>query len=81
MSGDINVFPNPASEYLNVEMANDFKPVELLIYHINGQLAKQFDLTENSIFRIGLASLKPGLYLIKVKDEDGNFYSKRILKQ
>jgi hypothetical protein len=66
------VFPNPASKLLvvrNVSRSAEFKIVDL-----NGQVlhAVEKGVYENSIWKLDVGQLVPGVYLLRIDDQAGN---------
>ncbi len=64
---NLSVYPNPASDYLNIDLKNvDVNgSVEISVYELNGQkLFSRFDDT-----RIDISELKSGMYYYQVKIE------------
>lgn len=71
----ISVFPNPATLVLNIKMKQgSFK--HGVIYSIIGQYILK---TESKT--IDVSHLKSGLYLIKIKTEEGHTVTKRFIKR
>jgi hypothetical protein len=70
----IKLFPNPASDVLNIENTTDSNVSSVSIYSISGALVKQIN-SENSIQSISVSELQTGLYFVKVQvnDEVKNF--------
>ena len=67
---DVELYPNPASEYLNVTLNNaQLKNVEIEMYNIIGnKLDFEFDRTKLNSYKINLKELHSGYYLLLVKD-------------
>jgi hypothetical protein len=70
----IKLFPNPASDVLNIENTTNSNVSTVSIYSISGALVKQIN-SENSIQSISVSELQTGLYFVKVQvnDEVKNF--------
>ncbi len=69
----VNVYPNPATENLNVNVAAN--EVSLQIYNLQGSLVATSISKE-----INVSELPSGVYLLLVQTEKGN-YSQNIIKQ
>ena len=65
-NNEIEIFPNPATDHLNVRTDNDCKIESINIYNLNGQI---IDRSYNS--RIDISALTSGMYLIGVTTCDG----------
>jgi hypothetical protein len=61
----INVYPNPASEFLHIRLANDSAPCELRFYNLNGSLAAQVRLEQSQTLVPTHLNLGPGIYIIQ----------------
>ena len=70
-----SVYPVPASGILNVKSNSVVSQIN--IYNNLGQLV----LSKSDQNTIDLSKLSQGLYFIKVKDENGNFGTKKIVKK
>ena len=70
------LYPNPASNLLYLQ--TDIKWNELEIISLTGKVIKQFEIRNGTSFDIH--DLVPGLYIAKIKTENGYFIQK-ILKQ
>lgn len=70
---DFSVFPNPTAGILNVRSAINIDRIE--IYSLEGRKIKE---AKNSI--LDISDLSSGIYLLKVKTEEGKFGTKKIIK-
>jgi len=77
---DINVYPNPASDWINIHNLTSNKVRSIDIVNIQGQVVytEQGDLFENRDRRIDITNLTSGMYLIRVIDETGQRVSKKL---
>ena len=72
-SSAVNVFPNPAVDFIWVE---NFTPgAQVTIFDVNGKLALMSNQSEN---KIDISSLNPGCYFIVITSSGGIHYSKFI---
>lgn len=74
----ISIYPNPATSkfYIGVKETGEIKTVS--IYAVNGQLVKSFKGSFQNEYDVN--DLNPGLYLVKIKTDEGEFSSKMIKK-
>jgi len=74
----LNVYPNPAENYLIVEISNfDFEKNTIIFYNSSGQLVKEYNLIpEKNIITVN--DLMPGIYFIRIKGS--SMRSKLIVK-
>ena len=75
-SNRISIFPNPASDIINVTTENK-QPKQLSIFNRNGQLCISSGLKEN--IKIDISNLDEGVYFLKIKDK-GIISTKRFIK-
>ena len=74
----LEIHPNPARDILNISFADDSECQSVEIYAIDGRLLKtQID----NFDKINIADLTSGLYLIKVRMNDGAEFTERIDKE
>lgn len=71
----ISIYPNPTSDYFNINYENDVESYE--IYDINGRVVL-FNKNSNVA---NVSSLTNGIYIIKIKIKDDNFKSVRFIKK
>ncbi len=72
---DFSVYPIPTKNILNVKSKTEITKIE--IFNKLGQLILQ-NTTEN---KIDISNLSQGIYFVKVKDVNGNFGVRKIVKQ
>ena len=69
-----SIFPNPTSDIISI---NSFtKVVEIKIYNTMGQLVK----SNRDKAEIDLSGIAQGFYYVKIKDENGTYGVKKVLK-
>lgn len=71
------VYPNPVSDFLNIEAKNTIESVE--IYDMNGKLIKTVSSKSDAV-SVKLSDLTPGTYFAKVNDRKTNQTIKFIKK-
>ncbi len=69
-----SIYPNPTQNVLNVRLTEAFE--QAIIYNLMG--AK---ILESTSTNINVSHLASGMYLIKVKDNNGGIATKRFIKQ
>ena len=74
----VKVIPNPVSNefYIQSDLINID---EIFIYNFQGQCVSQIKLQEE-FQKINIAALNTGIYLLKVRDTQGNIYSSKLIK-
>lgn len=78
ISEELTIYPNPASETININLNNNETINTIKIFNQNGQLIRIIrNLTNNSI---QINDLNSGLYFVRV-DTDSKYYCGKIMKQ
>ncbi|MEP2274011.1 MAG: T9SS type A sorting domain-containing protein, partial [Reichenbachiella sp.] len=72
---DIQVYPNPASEWITVKGLTS--QAELQLINLDGQLMKQ--QTINSSDRIDVSTLSKGVYVLRVSEENSYTTTKILI--
>lgn len=76
----ISIFPNPVSDFVNIEINNKLSPKDfnIEIINIKGQVIFSKSNVKNSI-QIGLSDYMAGIYFISVKYKDKIIQSRKII--
>jgi hypothetical protein len=75
------LYPNPATNQLILDIAYDIRWIgkSVSLFDVSGQLMMQVTIT-SKIQTIDISKLKPGLYFISTKKEDGSFIKQKFVK-
>ncbi len=79
----INIQPNPATDYVNVqlsEFANPNSSYDLSLYNVNGKLLHQTQLSGRGILKVATIDFTPGIYLLQVRGEEGVYTQKVVVE-
>ena len=76
---DVEVFPNPCSEFLFVKNPSG-KYFTYHLLNIEGKKLQKGPI-ENELNEIKTETLNPGIYILLVKDKSENVFSQKILKK
>ena len=76
-SSELEIFPNPFSEKLNISI-NSHQPAEIIIYDMNSK--KVMHKTFTKAVSINTKSLAKGIYVYEVKNKNGYFRRAKIVK-
>lgn len=78
----LNLYPNPANEYLNIESYNISTQVQASIQSASGLILNSFnlDFSNNHVQKLDVYNLSPGIYFIELKDFQGRKLVKRFIK-
>jgi hypothetical protein len=66
----VSLFPNPASEYVNISVEGDYAPCQYTLMDVCGRLILSGRLTSTQS-RIEIADLKKGIYFIQLSNGSG----------
>jgi hypothetical protein len=75
---DVSIFPNPATDYLMLQSADEIKAVNVI--SLTGSLVKSFQPNSQAV-EINLDELQPGIYLVSIKKANGEIVTKKLVKQ
>jgi uncharacterized protein (DUF362 family) len=63
----ISIYPNPATDILNIELSKSFTgPYQLEVYSLDGKLMISKNGFNNSNGQVNINALKPGVYVLRV---------------
>lgn len=71
----LSIYPNPAKGRINIDLGETaYNKLDLRVVSINGQLVhnEQVLSDKGSKFRLDLSKLAAGLYIVQLKDDEGN---------
>lgn len=78
LSNEIQIYPNPASEQLTIEMGN-FENCKLKITDITGKIIREYSINSNKTV-IPLTQFKPGAYFFVIENGSTKKTNKVIIK-
>lgn len=67
---DMKIYPLPASDYINVELPEEFSNCELRILDLNGRQVSKFILAKSVVHRISVNLLNSGMYVVSVENQN-----------
>ncbi|WP_082026788.1 BNR-4 repeat-containing protein [Flammeovirga sp. OC4] len=74
----VTVFPNPSNGTFTIDLKG-IENADILIYNMKGQLVHQEQNTSQSLRLSKGLTFNSGVYLIRVIDQDGNYYDKKLM--
>jgi len=81
IADDFTIYPNPASEIVQIQSFNFSSETQVVLYNIQGQLVfSEIKNSENGNFNIDISSLPTGMYFVQIQSE-GNTASKKLIKK
>ena len=78
ISQNVRVYPNPAREFMHIQLSETALPARIEMFNALGGLMKEFLLTE-ATQQIRLQDLAPGLYFYRVSNENGALGSGKLI--
>lgn len=72
----VNIYPNPASRYLNIESAETLS--EVVIFNALGQQAVRRTVNGNAV-QLDLGNLASGTYTLRINGADGSLTTRKII--
>jgi Secretion system C-terminal sorting domain len=73
---NLKIYPNPASDYIALNLPDDSFPITISIYNEYGQLVKHTQTSNENRFNINI--LQTGIYFVLLKSKYGVFSGKFI---
>lgn len=74
-----DIFPNPGSDFVQVNLATQNYPFDLKMYDLNGSLKSHAAEIFTDSIRIDVRNVSRGIYIIMVKDNDGGITRKKLM--
>ncbi|HEY0041670.1 MAG TPA: choice-of-anchor J domain-containing protein [Flavisolibacter sp.] len=75
----VSLTPNPAREFLSVNLANKTGLITMQIVDMNGRIIRNAVLT-NEVNKISLAGVQKGLYLVKIIGDNETYTEKLVVE-
>ncbi|MFA5514052.1 MAG: T9SS type A sorting domain-containing protein [Sphaerochaetaceae bacterium] len=76
-----NVSPNPANSLLSVILQSNYSNIKLELFNLRGQIIDQKEFAHTNSFEYNVKQIQPGIYLIKISNEDNSSGIKRLIIQ
>jgi len=74
---DVKLYPNPADDYVSINLNNDF--IKGLLLDIHGKRLSEFSLEGKTIETIFTGTYPDGIYLFGLQKVDGSFVSGKLV--
>jgi|GEM_PF-3390977 len=83
MTDEIKVYPNPFSEFVNLDLSNYTKDANFtsIVYDIHGKKVKEYRFTGGNNEQLRLNELSSGIYVLKVSSNQGLEKSFKLIKK
>jgi PKD repeat protein len=74
------VYPNPFNKDFTITTESNFPKGKILIYDMMGKEVKNFELSNEKIFRVNVPELSAGIYSLNIIYSNGESVQKRVIK-
>ncbi|MFI5150002.1 MAG: T9SS type A sorting domain-containing protein [Bacteroidia bacterium] len=68
---EVRLFPNPANDFLNLEIPETEQQVTVQLINLNGQMVQEHALSGVTKTNLDVQALSPGLYMVHILSADG----------
>ena len=75
------VFPNPATEWLNIKQSNPNYTYNFELRNLYGQLLKEEKNIHSSYYNINISDFKPGIYFYVIKEKEKVVQQGKLIKK
>lgn len=75
----INIYPNPISDYLTIDLPTHLQSCKVTMQTALGQVISYSEVSGPQA-RLNMQAFSPGMYIIRI-EADGKFYTQKLLKQ
>ncbi|HET8803789.1 MAG TPA: T9SS type A sorting domain-containing protein, partial [Aequorivita sp.] len=79
-STEVKVFPNPASEVVNISLKNTSKKASLVMFDVMGRIVNQVAFETKKEIQFSVGNLQPGVYYLKISEGKMQTTKKLIVK-
>jgi D-alanyl-D-alanine carboxypeptidase len=76
-TGNVKIYPNPASNVVNVDIEQDVKNGKMQLYDMTGKLLMEQQLSGKHT-PVNTENYHTGLYLLKLQDDNGRVYTQKL---
>jgi glucose/arabinose dehydrogenase len=73
-----SIFPNPANNEFFIQNSNGFSNLKVTVFDISGKMLLSQSV-ENESNKIATSALSSGMYLVKLEDKAGAFYTTKLV--
>lgn len=73
-----SIFPNPANDEFYIKKLNGFSTLKATVFDVSGKMLLSQSV-ENESNKIATSVLSSGIYLLKIEDKSGAFYTTKLV--
>mgnify|MGYP002529043039 CR=1 FL=1 len=70
LESNVNLFPNPAKEYVDIRVDGELNVTNMEVFDVYGKLLNAVNVIDNPT-RINVNNLSNGMYFVRVTTEEG----------
>ena len=74
------VYPNPAKDFVNIELAEPFDALQVGLYDTMGRLISEDSYSEEKRIQLDVSNIAAGIYYVKIADGQNSTTRKLIIK-
>ena len=76
----MNLFPNPASDYVEVSWVKNVKNGSVILMDMKGAVLKNIEMNQEQLVRLDLENLDRGFYIVEIRTKHSRFTKKLLHK-
>ena len=80
-ASDIQVFPSPTQNTLNVMLPNPGEIITVDLINLNGQQLDSFNISQDNLTSVDISNLESGVYILQFKLADKGIITKKFVKE
>ncbi len=77
---DFKLYPNPASNQVNLDFGTQLNQVEVQVFNVQGRLIKEISKQQQSQIKLSTENFSTGIYLVKIEADEGSLIKKLIIE-
>jgi hypothetical protein len=76
----LQLYPNPATNELNIELDTDTNKYDITIYNLFGSVVFESKNKDSNDKQININNLNSGVYFVQITDDENEVYQKKLIK-
>jgi len=77
----VNVFPNPTTNSVNIQLEKNDNLNRAIITNLNGQILKEMNIEDQTAISFDLTDLSTGLYHVRLSNDAGLIMSSQLIEK
>ena len=79
VSNKMNIYPNPAKDFINIELGSTLDNATISVYNTIGQIVIPSQVINTNSIKLNISSLAKGVYIIKVNNGDKEISNEKFI--